>query len=180
MDNPVDDLEIAEPEEERQYSFREKALRDYFIKQYLEDYDSIAAAIRVGYPRSVAKEFATRFMNEPYVLREIYRLEGGGSVKDNDPEAEQKRIIAGLKREANYRGPGSSQAARVAALSRLATLYEMDPAHKKPKDEENELEGNFVTPGIMTPEQWAEAARKQQEELVAGGAVIQPTTPSIH
>lgn len=180
MDDQVEDFEITEPEEERQYSYREKALRDFFVKEYLTDYDEVAAAIRIGYPRGVAREFAKRFMNEPYVLREIQRMEGSDIASD-DPDAEKKRIIAGLKREANYRGPGSSQSARVAALSKLATLFEMDPKDKKPEENDNILDGAFVTPGVMTPEQWAEAAKKQQEELVAD--TVTPTNsapPSLH
>ena len=180
MDNAAEDLEITEPEEERVYSYREKALRDFFVKEYLGDYDDVAAAVRIGYPRSVAKEFAKRFMNEPYVLRQIQKLEGG-SIANDDPDAERKRIIAGLKREANYRGPGSSQSARVAALSKLATLYEMDPKDKKPEENENPLEGAFVVPGVMSPEQWAEAAKTQQEALV--DSTVTPTNqapPSLH
>lgn len=180
MSDGMEDLEIVEPEEERQYSYREKALRDFYVREYLTDYDDIAAAVRIGYPKSVAKEYAKRFMNEPYVLREIQRLEGSLESTE-DPEAAKKRVIAGLIREANYRGPGSSQSARVAALSRLATLYCMDPAQNKPKDEVPEGEGTFVVPGLMTPEQWAEAAAKQQDDLVSGTkAPATPSTPSIH
>ncbi len=179
MDNSVDDIEIQEPEEERVYSARERALRDYFVEQYLIDYDPVASAIRCGYGKSFAKEYAARFMAEPYVMRAIQKAEG--TTKENgesDIEAERKRIIAGLKREAHYRGPGSSQAARVAALAKLATLFEMDPKDKKPENDKNELEGTFVTPGVMSPEQWAEAAARQQTELVAGTQT--PTTPVIH
>lgn len=178
MDNAADDLEITEPEEERSYSYREKALRDFFINEYLVDYDAVGAAVRVGYGKSYAKDFAQRFMQEPYVLREIQRKEGSVNLQSEDPEAAKKRIIAGLTREANYRGPGSSQSARVAALSRLATLYEMDPKDKVKEPENNIGEGTFVVPGMMTPEQWEAAAAKQQEDLVAG--VVMPAPPSIN
>lgn len=178
MDNAADDLEITEPEEERSYSYREKALRDFFVNEYLVDYDALAAAVRIGYGKSYAKDFAQRFMNEPYVLREIQRKEGLTNPETEDPEASKKRIIAGLTREANYRGPGSSQSARVAALSRLATLHGMDPAQSKPKDEVPVGEGVFVVPGIMSPEQWEAAAAKQQDDLVSG--VVMPAPPSIN
>jgi hypothetical protein len=180
MSDIQDDQPIMEPEEERVYSYREKALRDFFVQEYLVDYDETAAATRVGYGKAYAKEYGRRFMNEPYVLREIAKREGSTSLDADDPEAEKKRIIAGLKREANYRGPGSSQAARVAALSRLANLMGMDPKDKTKDPIENELEGAFVVPGVMTPEQWAAAAKKQQEELTSGVVNVMPTPPSIN
>lgn len=180
MENPADDLEIIEPEEERSYSYREKALRDFFVNEYLVDYDPVAAAVRVGYGKSFAKEYAARFMNEPYVLREIQRREGVADNSADDEESEKKRIIAGLKREANYRGPGSSQSARVAALSRLATLHGMDPQNKPKEPDVLPGEGTFVVPGIMTPEQWEAEAAKQQEALVNGTTAPVATGPSIH
>lgn len=181
MENVEDDLPITEPTEEITYSYREKALRDFFINEYLVDYDATAAAIRVGYGRAIAKEFGARFMQEPYVLRQISKREG--SVDPNNPEdddAARRKIIAGLVRESNYRGPGSSQAARVAALSRLSQIYGMDMS-KKPEDDPNEaLEGSFVVPGVMTPEQWAKEAAKQQEDLVNGKPATHSAPPSIN
>jgi hypothetical protein len=180
MEDVKDDSPILEPEEERQYSYREKALRDFFVKEYLVDYDQVAAAVRVGYGKSFAREFAARFMQEPYVLRRIAELEGVGNPDDPEDEATVKRrIMAGLIREANYRGPGSSQAARVAALSKLAQLHGME-APKKKEDDSAALEGTFVTPGVMTPEQWAEQAAKQQEDLVNGKVATHSAPPSIN
>jgi hypothetical protein len=181
MENVEDVLPISEPEEERTYSYREKALRDFFINEYLVDYDAVGACVRVGYGKSYAKEFAARFMAEPYVLRTIQQKEGEIGAGSDDPEVAKKRIIAGLNREANYRGPGSSQSARVAALSRLANLYGMDPTNKPPENQPDIGEGVFVLPGIMTPEQWTAAAADQQAKLV-GESVVTPETPppSIH
>lgn len=179
MENVEDVLPIQEPEEERQYSYREKALRDFFIKEYLVDYDATAAAVRVGYGKSFAKEYGARFMQEPYVLREIQRLEGAIDPSGEDKEAVKKRIMAGLVREANYRGPGSSQAARVAALSKLAHLHEMEPKQKAPEDP-NQLAGVIVVPGMMTPEQWEAEAARQQEALTTQKVGVMPAPPSIN
>lgn len=180
MENVEDVLPIQEPEEERQYSYREKALRDFFINEYLIDYDPTAAAIRIGYGKAFAKEYANRFMQEPYVLREIQKKEGTIDPNGEDKDAFKKRIMAGLVREANYRGAGSSQAARVAALSKLAHLNEMEPKQKQVDDPNKGLEGTFVVPGIMTPEQWEAEAARQQEALVSGGAPVMPAPPSIN
>lgn len=178
-DVPLDD--IVEPGEERAYTAREKALRDYFVEQYLIDYNAQSAAVRVGYNKSMAKEFAAKFMAEPYVLREIQRREGVvDPTKPDDKEAARKKIMAGLLREANFFGPGSSQAARVAALSKLAQLHEMEPKFKQVEEDDDKLKGVIVIPGLMTEEQWMEVAAKQQDSLVAGTIGAHPAPPSIN
>jgi hypothetical protein len=168
---------------EKVYTYRERALRDLFIKEYLVDYDEISAAIRIGYGKSYAREYAIKFMHEAYVQKEIKAQEIGG--KADDPEEMKKRIMAGLVREANYRGPGCSQAARVAALAKLASLNGMD----KPVQTENAfldangqplLAGAFVIPGLMTPEQWETAAQKQQEALVDSTTTKVPVAPNVN
>lgn len=184
-------LPIQEPEQvqeasnERTYTYREKALRDLFVKEYLVDYNAIGAAMRVGYNRSIAKEYAVRLMDEPYVAREIAKHEGATGDDVEDEAVQRKRILAGLRREANYTGPGSSQAARVAALGKLAQLYSMEPATRTKTEltgaEGQPLAGAFVIPGVLTPEQWEAAALAQQEALVSGKIkqVAQVEAPSI-
>lgn len=173
--------QVIAPEPEREYSFHEKQLRDRFVQEYMIDYDKVKAAQRIGYGKSYALQYGTMLFNEPYVQREIKRLEGSTSAVGGTPEDEEafkKRIIAGLVREANYHGSGSSQAARVAALGKLAQLSGMEPAHKSSVDlttQGNAMQGAFVVPGIMTPEQWAEAAAAQQDALTAPE---QPAAPA--
>jgi hypothetical protein len=183
----LDALPIQEPEQEfeRSYSWREKALRDLFVKEYLVDYDSIGAAMRVGYNRGIAKEYAVRLMDEPYVMRQIAKYEG--APVEEDETTAKKRIMAGLVREANFRGAGSSQAARVAALGKLAQLYGMEPATRNKTeltgaDGQPLAAGQFVIPGIMTPEQWEPFAAQQQADLVAGKTkqVDQVEPPSVN
>lgn len=186
----LDALPIQEPEQfttqsERSYTWREKALRDLFVKEYLVDYDSVGAAMRVGYNRGIAKEYAVRLMDEPYVMREIAKYEGTPAEESED--VLKKRIMAGLIREANYRGPGSSQAARVAALGKLAQLNGMEPATRTKTeltgaDGQPLAAGQFVIPGIMTPEQWEPFAAQQQADLVAGKTkqVDQVEPPSVN
>lgn len=183
-------LPIQEPEQpaesnERTYTYREKALRDYFVREYLVDYDAIAAAMRIGYNRGIAREYAVRLMDEPYVARQIAKMEGAPAEEDS--ETLKKRIMAGLIREANYKGVGSSQAARVAALGKLAQLNGMEPATKTkteltgPNGEPLQGPGQFIIPGIMTPEAWEAAALAQQSALVSGKTeqVAQIATPNI-
>lgn len=165
-------LPIQDPDEEqRSYTPREIQLRDRFAKEYLLDYDPIGAAVRVGYNRGIAKEYAQRFMEEPYVERKIKQLESAPETEEEESVV-RKRIIAGLNREANYFGPGSSAASRVAALGKLAQLKGMEPVKQTKTEltgpEGSPLAGTFVLPGIMDPEQWEKAAAQQQADLVSG------------
>lgn len=166
---------IGEPEQGPELTFREKALRDKFVGEYLIDYNPLAAAIRIGYPKGYAKEYAARFMEEPYVLNKIREQES--TSEDVTTDVMKKRIMAGLVREANYNGPGSSQAARVAALSKLAQMHGMDAPRRTEitgADGAPLGEGAFVVPGVISVEDWERAAEEQQ------AALVQPDPPSVH
>ncbi len=173
----VQDETIEEPDYTITLGAPAKKLRDQFVTEYLSDYDQTNAALRVGYRGDIAKQYGIKLMHCPYVLQQI-RLRQVAA--DDNPEDMKKVIMAGLVREANYRGPGCSQAARVAALSKLAAIHGMD-APTRSKLEMTGADGQplnaggiFVVPGIMTTEAWEAAAAAQQAELVAGTA---PGTP---
>lgn len=106
---------------------REKALRDAFVSEYLKDFDAWAAAIRIGFLKSVAGQYAQELMEDPYVRQEITRrqLTPNSGNPDDALRAEQAQIKASLLREAHYKGPGSSHAARVQALSKLGAMLKM-------------------------------------------------------
>ena len=111
----------TEDELETELTPREKALRDAFVKEYLQDYDHVQAAIRLGYKASIAAMYAKRFMEESYVLKKIAELEGRGV----NPI---QTIRTGLVREANFRGVGASHSARVSALTQLSKIEGMEKA----------------------------------------------------
>lgn len=144
---------------------REKALRDLFVDEYFYDRDPYAAAIRVGFMQTFARDEAARFMNEVYVRRQIKQREERmlGNNPDTD-EFKKKMIEQQLLREANYRGPGSSHAARVSALAKLASLYGMD-IKSTPEEEENALGGVMVVPAMTSADQWEQSAATQQRKL---------------
>jgi hypothetical protein len=163
---------VQEPSVPTNYSDREKKLRDLFVEQYLVDYDEVAAAIRINYPKSVAREMGVLLFNEPYVRQQIKLAQE--NIKVEGSETAKQRILAGLWREANYRGTGSSQAARVAALAKLAAIEGMDaPSRSKfemtgPDGQPlGPMSGVFVVPGIMDAETWEKMAAEQQAALVA-------------
>lgn len=133
--------------------------RDKFVEQYILDYDEHAAALRCGYMDPWAAEHAKRLMVDPYVRWKIKDME---EKADNDPEIEKKRIIAALNREAHNTGAGSSHSARVTALTKLATIYGLEPDPKG-----NVLAGNvMVVPALADVTAWEQSAKNSQEALV--------------
>lgn len=161
-------------------NFRQRTLRDMFVREYFVDYDPLRAAIRVGYPSNIAKEYSTMLMQDPYVLQQIRKRET--EDESASPEEMRKRIIAQLMREANYNGPGASAAARVAANKALAEIYNVNAPSKNPNEmlgpDGQPIDGGvFVVPGVVTTEQWASMAQKQQDDLV-NGRIAQ--APQVH
>lgn len=165
----------------------EKAIRDKFVTAYLVNYDSLAATIEIGYPRAHAAKFHLMFMECPYVLSQIKDKEK--SKGQETKEEMSKRVIAGLIRESNYFGAGSTQSARVAALAKLATINGMDKQvavnplvdeFGNPIDPES---GMFVIPGHLTEEEWTLRVAKQQADLIADPIPKDPKdkpSPSFH
>ena len=175
---------ITEPDLSTSLTAREISLRKKFVEEYLTDYDGYQAAIRLGYNNIQAKVFSVRFLQEPFVLQQIRLAESSsGEAEMDELEIAKKRVIAGLNKEANYRGPGCSQAARVAALAKLAAIYGMD-APTKSKQEITGPDGMplgqgvFVVPGIMTAEAWEAQAKAQQTKLTAPAAPNAPINPN--
>lgn len=146
----------------------EKTLRNQFVDAYLIDYDSLAACVRIGYGPIYAREYSTRFLQEPYVAQRIAEKERSKIptlAPDDANTADMKQfVITSLIKEASYKGPGCSQAARVAALAKLASLHGMDMAIKS--EITTTGSGMFVIPGLMTPEEWEAQAGQQQDALV--------------
>lgn len=144
---------------------REKAIRDLFVSEYMVDYDPIAAALRCGYQKQFAIEFSVKFMDEPYVQQKINEVKF--QVVDDKQELEynKKRIKAALMVEAHYHGPGSSHAARVAALGRLAALNGME-APKVTANLNIHRGGVMAVPGIASLDEWEAKASMSQDQLV--------------
>ena len=98
---------------------QEKALRQRFVAEYLADYDSVGAAIRLGYQEAFAQQYAKQFLAEPYTLKLIREKEAEFGILTEDDQ-HRKKIVAGLYREAHSRF--NSGSARVAALTQLAKI----------------------------------------------------------
>lgn len=176
--NTVSDQPTPSPGPEPQLTQCERDLRDKFVTEYLIDYDSYKAAIRIGYSPVFAREYHQQFMGESYVLRKIKAVESK-PPEEYDELAERRKIVAGLWREANYMGAGGSQAARVAALAKLSAFYGMDAptrsqAELTGKDGQPLGQGVLVVPGLISAEDWAVQAAKQQEDLVRPDPSVPP------
>ena len=147
---------------------QERELRDLFVREYLVDFDSKAAAIRCGFVETYAEQYAAQFMGETYVRKRITELSHSTEEKDDKTKAEEtkQRIITSLFREANYRGPGSSHGARIAALSKLASLHGMD-APTKMEQTITHKGGVMAVPGVASIDTWESQAMVTQEKLTS-------------
>ena len=143
----------------------EKQLRIKFVDEFMYDKSPVAAAMRIGFQSSFAEDFAKKFMQEGFVRRLIREKEE--LLISNEPgqlDAKRKAIETALLHEANWRGPGSSHAARVTALTKLASLYGMDVKQDTPEDEDG-IGGVMIVPAMTDADTWGASAAKQQSEL---------------
>lgn len=143
----------------------EKELRDRFVTQYLIDFDAWAAALRIGLVKTVAGQYAQDFMEDPYVRQQISERQHAIATDPLEAEkANKRRVEAALMKEAHYKGPGSTHGARVQALAKLATIYDMD-APIKMKSDVLHRGGVMVIPAMAGVEDWQKAALSSQAKL---------------
>lgn len=144
-------------------------IREKVVREYLFDYNWTKACLRCGFRPEFAPDNAKRFSEDPYCIWRVKELARELGIKASPEEKaetlEQDKIdiLNALKKEAHYFGPGSSQAARVSALGKLAQLLGMEP----PKQVKAELKakGVMVVPGIADTDAWEALAEKQQHQL---------------
>lgn len=156
----------------------EKRELDAFISEYMKDYDSYRATLRLNYDPDVALERAKQFWDHPYVQQAITEIQENRSAlwKQNeqrdlsrlpedfvphDEELDKQRIVSALFREAFYRGPGSTHSARVAALSKLSGIYKLE-AEKAPEADGRSV---MVVPATGNLDDWEKGAVVQQTKL---------------
>lgn len=161
----TNDPTLAEDPVPPEMSERQRALRDLFVSEYLIDYHQVAAAMRCGFSRQLAVEWASRFMEEAYVQKKIKNMELTLADPEDEMEFNKQRIKQQLMREAHYRGPGSSHAARVSALAKLMSVYDMDSPQKSEVTHEHRG-GVMRIPGAATSaEAWEAEAMANQVAL---------------
>lgn len=149
-------------EMEPELTERERALRDYFVSQYLLDYDPVAAAQRCGFMKSFAVEYAKRFMAEAYVQTRIKDVELDSTDSKAEARSDKLRVMASLRRVAY--SDATPPAARVAALAKLGEYVGIE---RVGKGKEAHRGGVMEVPAIADMEAWEEAASASQDKLVA-------------
>ena len=97
----------------------ERNMRDRFVNEYLEDFDAVSALVRCGYAIQFAKDYAPRFMAEPYTLNRVKERQLEIGVQTDD-DIHRRRIIAKLYREAD--NMASNGGSRVSALAQLSKI----------------------------------------------------------
>lgn len=149
---------------------RQKALRDTFVAEYLIDYNSVAAAQRCGFTRDMAIEYSQRFLQEPYVQQKLKNMELTPVDEDREMEFNRQRIKQQLMREAHYHGPGSSHAARVAALSKLMSIYGMEAPKQVNTKNVHEHKGGVMQVPVAAAslDDWEQQALANQQSLANG------------
>lgn len=154
-----------EMEHDESMTQSERDLLDRFVQEYLIDFNATTACIRLGYTKSFAEGYAVQFMDKPYVRKKIVEAQQAESPDEKkEKEATRRRIRSMLMREAQYRGPGSSHAARVGALTKLMSMYDMDSPTKHAHD--HKVRGGvMMAPGIATVEDWEAEAQASQTNL---------------
>ncbi|WPJ68558.1 hypothetical protein OMDBNIEC_00072 [Salmonella phage STP-SP5] len=151
-------------------SAEEMAIRDRVVAEYMFDYNWTNACMRCGFNAMFAQELGQRFATDCYVRWKLKEIEKSRVQRSNEQanieaDLERLHIIEALKREAHYTGPGSSQAARVAALGKLAQIYDLD-APKKAKVDVTHRGGVMVVPAVANVEDWEKIASESQQQLV--------------
>lgn len=147
----------------------EQAVRDLFVQEFLRDRDAYAACLRCGFTKPFATTYARQFMAEPYVRRRIAEatnyIPQSTEERKKHEEALKQQVLEQLIKDAHYKGPGASHAARVSANAKLAAILGMD-APIKTQNENMHRGGVMVVPEIVDIDSWEKAAMKQQEDLM--------------
>lgn len=113
--------------------------RDAFVREYFKDCDYLAACVRMGFSVAYASDYAKSMRYDPYVQRKIAESEDDDDYT-KDPDAQKRQVFKLLKKEATYGGPGSTQAARVSALGKLADFLGMNAPIKTEQKVEQKVE----------------------------------------
>ncbi len=153
----------------RTLSQAEMAIREQVVREYLYDYNWTNACLRCGFRPEFAEDNARRFAQDPYCIWRVKELAREKGLNPN-PEQRQQQvdtdkidILNALRKEAHYYGPGSSAAARVSALGKLAQLLGMEPL--KQSKTETKVQGVMVVPGIADTNSWEAIAEAEQAKL---------------
>lgn len=154
---------------EPELSPQDMELRDAVVKEYLFDRNWLNACKRLGMSQLMAAEYAQRFAGDPYCIKRLKDFEKDAahtpeSSKKKQNEEARQRLISQLEEQASYHGPGSSHAARVAALKQLCLMYGFE-APKQTNVNVGVQSGVMLVPMTGSMGDWEKAASESQKKL---------------
>ena len=154
-----------------EYTLRELELRKLFAKEYCVDYDQVKAAIRCGFAKAYANDYAVKWMEEPFVQKEIKRIESTVDATNCPNDEEARSIIkAALFREANFTGTGSSHSARISALVSLAKIHGLE-APTKIEQTTTHKGGVMLIPAVADMREYERSAIESQAQLIRDASI---------
>lgn len=133
-----------------------------YAHRYLEIGNPQQAAVDVGVPMDSVNEFLRNCKEHPDVVQIL--TDDELKMPDfTDPESVRAHILKKLWREANYRGTGAQQAARIAALKNIGEIVGIEAAKKV--DINQTGQGGVMMVPMIDGALWEESAEKMQREL---------------
>lgn len=90
---------------------REQSVRDFFVNEYLKDFDPFRACVRMGFLAAFAIDQSKTFMQDGYVLRKIAHMTRQAPVAGDQDKAE---MLANLR----WLAHNGSPAVRVSATAK--------------------------------------------------------------
>lgn len=133
-----------------------------YAYRYLEIGNMQQAALDVGVPHDSVNEFLRNTKDHPDVIGIL--AEDELALPDfTNPDSVRAFILKRLWREANFKGAGSQQAARISALKTIGEIVGIEAA-KKLNINAGSQGGVMMIP-MMDAALWEESAEKMQRDL---------------
>lgn len=133
-----------------------------YAHRFLETGNPQQSAVDVGVPMDSVNEFLRNCKDHPEV--QTILMEDELSMPDfTDPESVRAHILKKLWREANYKGTGAQQAARISALKTIGEITGIEAAKKI--DVNQSGQGGLMMVPVMDADMWEQSSAKMQREL---------------
>lgn len=133
-----------------------------YAERYLLIGNTRQAALDVGVPADSVNEFIQNTTKHPEVLRILAEAELE-MPNFEDQTSVKKYILKQLMKEANFKGAGAQQSARIAALKAIAELTGIEPPKKV--EVNSGMQGGMMMVPLMDAAMWETSAEKMQDEL---------------
>lgn len=133
-----------------------------YAERYLLIGNTRQAALDVGVPADSVNEFIQNTTKHPEVLRILAEAELE-MPNFEDQTSVKKYILKQLMKEANFKGAGAQQSARIAALKAIAELTGIEPPKKV--EVNSGMQGGMMMVPLMDAAMWETSAEKMQDKL---------------